>query len=146
MKNFESVGSFSTLWLGINSSKSIGVLRLNKSTRNTMTLDTVKEIPVACAMLENTESVRAVVLCAAGKHFCAGLDFRTMHSVTAELLGKTGVCPAQTRLAFLQLVKQMQVRSSCDIPTCFGSLRHDCIPTWNSSREPMLMWARVCMR
>jgi enoyl-CoA hydratase len=114
MEDFEDLGNFTTLWVGINSSKGIGVLRLNRTSRNNaMTLAMVQELPSACGLLDSTESVRAIVLCAAGKHFCAGLDFEMMQSVTTELLGRQEVCPAQTRRSFLKLVKQMQVRLRC---------------------------------
>lgn len=111
MQGFEQLDDFQTLWIGVQRATGVGMVQLNRPDRsNAMSMAMVDELPRALAQLDGHDAVRAVVLCAAGKNFCAGLDFETMQSVTGSLLGREGACPAETRKAFLPVVQRMQVR------------------------------------
>ena len=67
--------SFKTVVVEVDRDAGVGTLRLNRPRKsNAIDPDMWLEIPRALAWLDQDEDVRAVVLCAAGKNFCAGID------------------------------------------------------------------------
>lgn len=110
MVDFVSVDGFRTLLVRVSASNQVGLVQLNRPRQgNAMTLAMAEELVRAFKMLDTNADVAVVMLAGSGKHFCTGLDLGTMQSITAELFGAQSQCPAQTRLHFLEVAKQLQV-------------------------------------
>lgn len=63
----------------------VGHITLNRvGVLNALSREFCHEIDVALCDLENTESIRAILISSALKHFCAGADIREMAEMTAE--------------------------------------------------------------
>jgi len=81
--------SFKTVVVEVDRDAGVGTLRLNRPRKsNAIDPDMWLEIPRALAWLDQDEDVRAVVLCAAGKNFCAGIDVSSPE-LLGEQLGQT---------------------------------------------------------
>ncbi len=53
----------------------VGTIEIRRPPNNHISLALVDELAEALGELDNNDACRAIVLCAAGKHFCAGGDF-----------------------------------------------------------------------
>ena len=81
--------NFKTVVVDVDCDAGVGTLRLNRPRKsNAIDPDMWLEIPRALAWLDEDEDVRAVVLCAAGKNFCAGIDVSSPELLD-EQLGQT---------------------------------------------------------
>ncbi len=81
--------NFKTVVVDVDCDAGVGTLRLNRPRKsNAIDPDMWLEIPRALAWLDEDEDVRAVVLCAAGKNFCAGIDVSSPE-LLGEQLGQT---------------------------------------------------------
>jgi enoyl-CoA hydratase len=71
--------------LNVEKNGGVGHIRLNRvGVLNALSREFCHEIDVALWDLENTESVRAILISSALKHFCAGADIREMAEMTAD--------------------------------------------------------------
>ena len=61
--------------LGVTLDGSVAVLEMRKPPSNYFDEELVRAISTAAHALDDEPRCRALVLCAAGKHFCAGADF-----------------------------------------------------------------------
>jgi len=61
--------------IGVSESGIIATIEIRRGPNNFVDTDMVGEIADALEVYDRTPSVRAIVLCAEGKHFCAGADF-----------------------------------------------------------------------
>jgi enoyl-CoA hydratase/carnithine racemase len=61
--------------IGIAQSGMIGTIEIRRGPNNFVDTDMVGEIADVLEIWDRTPEVRAVVLCAEGRHFCAGADF-----------------------------------------------------------------------
>ena len=65
----------------------VAVIELAKPPNNFFSMDLIGGVAEALELLDTDERCRSVVLCAEGKHFCAGADFSTgdTHFTTEDL-------------------------------------------------------------
>ncbi|MEC7434853.1 MAG: enoyl-CoA hydratase/isomerase family protein [Actinomycetota bacterium] len=65
----------------------VAVVELTKPPNNFLSMDLIGGVAGALEHLDTDERCRSIVLCAEGKHFCAGADFSTgdMHFTTENL-------------------------------------------------------------
>lgn len=71
--------------LNVEKYDGVGHITLNRfGALNALSREFCHEIDVALRELDNTESVRAILISSALKHFCAGADIREMAEITAE--------------------------------------------------------------
>ena len=78
--------SFKTVVVEVDRDAGVGTLRLNRPRKsNAIDPDMWLEIPRALAWLDEDEDVRAVLLCAAGKNFCAGIDVSSPELLSEQL-------------------------------------------------------------
>lgn len=71
--------------LNVEQYDGVGHITLNRfGALNALSREFCHEIDVALRDLDNTESVRAILISSALKHFCAGADIREMAEMTAE--------------------------------------------------------------
>ena len=61
--------------IGVDRSGHIATIEVQRGPNNFIDTDMVAEIADALEVYDRTPDVRAIVLCAEGKHFCAGADF-----------------------------------------------------------------------
>ena len=61
--------------IGVEQQGIIAVIEVRRAPNNFIDTDMVGEIADALEVYDRTPGVRAIVLCAEGKHFCAGADF-----------------------------------------------------------------------
>ncbi|MBV9249239.1 MAG: enoyl-CoA hydratase/isomerase family protein [Acetobacteraceae bacterium] len=61
--------------IGVSVSGIIAIIEIRRGPNNFIDTDMVGEISDALEGFDRTPNVRAIVLCAEGKHFCAGADF-----------------------------------------------------------------------
>jgi enoyl-CoA hydratase/carnithine racemase len=61
--------------IAVEASGHIATIEVRRGPNNFIDTDMVAEIADALDIYDRTPSVRAIVLCAEGKHFCAGADF-----------------------------------------------------------------------
>jgi enoyl-CoA hydratase/carnithine racemase len=61
--------------IGVDVAGNIATIEVRRGPNNFIDTDMVAEIADALEIYDRTPDVRAVVLCAQGKHFCAGADF-----------------------------------------------------------------------
>src|SRR6202167_6798981 len=61
--------------IGASSDGAIATIEVRRGPNNFIDTDMVAEIADALEVYDRTPEVRAIVLCAEGKHFCAGADF-----------------------------------------------------------------------
>src|SRR4051812_41270746 len=61
--------------IGVSESGPIGTIEIRRGPNNFVDTDMVGEIADVLEGWDRTPAIRAVVLCAEGKHFCAGADF-----------------------------------------------------------------------
>lgn len=91
--------SFETLVLEVDRAAHVGVVRLNRPRKsNAIDASMWDEIPRAMRWMDEDEDVRVVVLCAAGKNFCAGIDVSTPESLSGQLgqsAAMKGDCPGR---------------------------------------------------
>lgn len=81
--------------LNIEQYDGVGHITLNRvGVLNALSREFCREIDAALCALENTESVRAILISSALKHFCAGADIREMAEMSAEeaIAGKFTGC------------------------------------------------------
>jgi len=77
----------------------VGRITLNRPTKlNAISLPLFQSVPDAVRFLDESCNVRAVVLCAAGKAFCAGIDVaelsKILTSVSCERLRLCSFLPS----------------------------------------------------
>ncbi|HEX9179730.1 MAG TPA: enoyl-CoA hydratase-related protein [Burkholderiales bacterium] len=71
--------------LNVEQYDGVGHITLNRfGALNALSREFCQEIDAALRNLDNTESVRAILISSALKHFCAGTDIREMAELTAE--------------------------------------------------------------
>lgn len=71
--------------LNVQQHDGVGHITLNRvGVLNALSREFCREIDVALCDLENTESIRAILISSALKHFCAGADIREMGGMTVE--------------------------------------------------------------
>ena len=71
--------------LSVEQHEGVGHVTLNRvGVLNALSREFCREIDTALCDLENTESVRSILISSALKHFCAGADIREMGGMTAE--------------------------------------------------------------
>ena len=104
--------SFKTVVVEVDRDAGVGTLRLNRPRKsNAIDPDMWLEIPRALAWLDEDEDVRAVVLCAAGKNFCAGIDVSSPQ-LLGEQLGQTirsgSECAGREAEAMYRHVRRLQ--------------------------------------
>ena len=127
---FDIFGEFETLSVRCSDALGVALLELNRpSASNAMNMPMVAELPAAIQALDTSPGVRCIVVAGAGKHFCAGLDFRTMAEVLEGGLGADGQCPAEQRRSLLARISAMQVLSQ--LPCVAGMLY-----SWAASVHP----------
>ena len=61
--------------IGVTQSGMVGTIEIRRAPNNFVDTDMVAEIADVLEGYDRTPEVRAIVLCAEGKHFCAGADF-----------------------------------------------------------------------
>jgi enoyl-CoA hydratase/carnithine racemase len=61
--------------IGVETAGHIATIEVRRGPNNFVDTDMVGEIADALEVYDRTPAVRAIVLCAEGKHFCAGADF-----------------------------------------------------------------------
>ncbi|MBS0641330.1 MAG: enoyl-CoA hydratase/isomerase family protein [Acetobacteraceae bacterium] len=61
--------------IGVETQGHIAIIEVRRGPNNFVDTDMVGEIADALEIYDRTPEVRAIVLCAEGKHFCAGADF-----------------------------------------------------------------------
>jgi enoyl-CoA hydratase/carnithine racemase len=61
--------------IGVDVAGNIATIEVRRGPNNFIDTDMVAEIADALEVYDRTPDVRAIVLCAEGKHFCAGADF-----------------------------------------------------------------------
>jgi enoyl-CoA hydratase/carnithine racemase len=61
--------------IAVDGTGNIATIEVRRGPNNFIDTDMVAEIADALEVYDRTPEVRAIVLCAAGKHFCAGADF-----------------------------------------------------------------------
>ncbi|MGH7044183.1 MAG: enoyl-CoA hydratase/isomerase family protein [Acetobacteraceae bacterium] len=61
--------------IGVTSAGHLATIELRRPPNNFVSVTMVAEIATALEALDRDPACRAIVLCAAGKHFCAGADF-----------------------------------------------------------------------
>ena len=61
--------------IGVETRGHIAIIEVRRGPNNFVDTDMVGEIADALEIYDRTPAVRAIVLCAEGKHFCAGADF-----------------------------------------------------------------------
>src|SRR3954462_187238 len=61
--------------IGVDTAGNIATIEIRRGPNNFIDTDMVGEIADALEIYDRTPDVRAIVLCAEGKHFCAGADF-----------------------------------------------------------------------
>jgi enoyl-CoA hydratase/carnithine racemase len=61
--------------IGVETAGHIATIEIRRGPNNFVDTDMVGEIADALEVYDRTPAVRAIVLCAEGKHFCAGADF-----------------------------------------------------------------------
>ena len=101
--------------------RGVATLWLDRAEKhNAMSGRMIEELPQACARLAEDDAVRAVVLAARGKSFCAGGDLRWMQDQMAA--------DAETRRAEARIGAQRgsstALCSSLHTPRCAHSPRH----------------------
>lgn len=62
-------------YIGVETSGHVATIEIRRPPNNFIDTDMVGEIADALEVYDRTREVRAIVLCAEGKHFCAGADF-----------------------------------------------------------------------
>ena len=62
-------------YIGVETSGNVATIEIRRGPNNFIDTDMVAEIADALEIYDRTPEVRAIVLCAEGKHFCAGADF-----------------------------------------------------------------------
>jgi enoyl-CoA hydratase/carnithine racemase len=70
--------------LGITIDGHVAVVELQAGPQNSMSLESLGALADAWDWLESQATVRAMVLCAQGKVFCAGVDFRSLIAPRAD--------------------------------------------------------------
>ena len=68
----------------------IQLVEIRRPPNNFFDTDLINSIADAYEVADADDEVRAVVLCAAGKHFCAGADFSRRGEITETTQGKGG--------------------------------------------------------
>lgn len=87
------------------------VLCLNRpGVRNAVNSNMLDEIVGALRSLDADDTVRAIVLCGEGKHFCAGVDFSLFNDIS-QSLSDDSACPGTARSRLFQTIQTMQVRA-----------------------------------
>src|ERR1700692_89573 len=61
--------------IAVDATGHIATIEVRRGPNNFIDTDMVAEIADALEVYDRTPDVRAIVLCAEGKHFCAGADF-----------------------------------------------------------------------
>jgi enoyl-CoA hydratase/carnithine racemase len=61
--------------IAVETSGNVAIIEVRRGPNNFVDTDMVAEIADALEVYDRTPDVRAIVLCAEGKHFCAGADF-----------------------------------------------------------------------
>ncbi|MFL5252335.1 MAG: enoyl-CoA hydratase/isomerase family protein [Rhodopila sp.] len=61
--------------IGVDTAGNVATIEIRRGPNNFIDTDMVAEIADALEIYDRTPDVRAIVLCAEGKHFCAGADF-----------------------------------------------------------------------
>ena len=102
--------TFRTVEVAVDVATGVGTLRLNRPAKsNALDADMWREIPAALDFLDAHDRVRAVVLCAAGKNFCAGIDVSTPESLSSQLGGiDAATCPGRRAEALYRHVRRLQ--------------------------------------
>lgn len=75
----------------------VATVELTKPPNNFFSLDQIGGVADALGLLDHDDRCRAAVLCAEGKHFCAGADFHDGRSYTTEELYGAAVRIFRTR-------------------------------------------------
>jgi enoyl-CoA hydratase/carnithine racemase len=95
----------------------VALLRLHRpASSNSISMKMLEDLIAALASLDADGNVRVIVLCGAGKNFCAGLDFTTFDSI-AERLDQKDACPGRIRRELMTTIEAMQVSTRNDAPS-----------------------------
>ena len=135
--------TFRTVEVAVDVATGVGTLRLNRPAKsNALDADMWREIPAALDFLDAHDRVRAVVLCAAGKNFCAGIDVSTPESLSSQLGGiDAATCPGRRAEALYRHVRRLQdsftALERCRAPVvcaiqCPSMLRRARAESWSS--------------
>jgi enoyl-CoA hydratase/carnithine racemase len=86
--------------VNIETSDHIATVTLNRAEkRNAVDIEMFAGLREAGKRLQKDRSVRAVILCAAGEHFCAGIDVSVFQGDGISAVGKDSMEPARDSLA-----------------------------------------------
>ncbi len=79
--------------IGVTQSGMIATIEVRRGPNNFVDTDMVAEIADVLEGYDRTPEVRAIVLCAEGKHFCAGADFGSRGPRRGESGDQAGSAP-----------------------------------------------------
>lgn len=104
--------------LAVTRAAAVYEVRLNRpAQRNALSPDAFAEIPRAMALLDRLPAARAVVLSAAGPHFCAGIELGGPGTVLAAAPGADPVATAEgLRRAILDMQAALTAVERCRKP------------------------------
>ncbi len=84
--------------LGVTIADHVAEVEIQRPPNNFFDTDLINDLATTFESFEAGDDVRAVVLCAAGKHFCAGNDFSKREGGNAAADGSNPLYAAATRL------------------------------------------------
>lgn len=84
--------------LGVTITNRVAEVEIQRPPNNFFDTDLINDLATTFASFEAGDDVRAIVLCAAGKHFCAGNDFSKRESGNVSDDGSNPLYSAATRL------------------------------------------------
>ena len=118
--------------IAVDTAGHIATIEVRRGPNNFIDTDMVAEIADALDVYDRTADVRAIVLCAEGKHFCAGADFGNS--------GPDGIALAPKRGRHLYKEAQRLWRSTASrsSPPCMAppSARASALRSWRISVSP----------
>jgi enoyl-CoA hydratase/carnithine racemase len=76
--------------IGVSRSDMVTIIEIRRGPNNFVDTDMVAEIAEVLEAMDRTKECRAIVLCAEGKHFCAGADFSNRGADGVALSGTRG--------------------------------------------------------
>ncbi|KAJ0252557.1 Delta(3,5)-Delta(2,4)-dienoyl-CoA isomerase [Hirschfeldia incana] len=90
-----------------NTSSSVFHLILNRPSHlNALSLSSFSELPKALSSLDNNPDVSVIVLSAAGKHFCSGIDLSSLSSISSQ--SSSGSDRGRSSESLRRRIKSMQ--------------------------------------
>lgn len=75
-------------WLLVESKDQIVTVKLNRPPANTLSIAVLEELDRVVTFLEGEDAVKAVILTALGRHFCAGADIHELAQISTVEQGR----------------------------------------------------------